>query len=179
MVAYVAFLRGIGPGDPRMTNEKLRGGFESLGFRNVRTLISSGNVLFESEETSPKKLETMIEKMLPIQLGFSKAVLVRSKAELEKFAAKNPFPDMTHSPKTSLNVTFLKRKTDTSWKFPYRGPNRNYTVLGMYDREVYSVIDTTGAKTVNLMAQLEKEFGKDITTRTWLTIQRVLKRFGD
>lgn len=178
MASYVAFLRGIGPGDPRMTNDKLRGAFENLGFTNVQTLISSGNVLFQSDEADIKKLETAIEKTLPEQLDFSKAVFVRSQAKLQELITKNPFPDMVHSPKTSLNVTFLKHKATTNWKFPRKGKHQNYTVLGMYDREVYSIIDTTSAKTVDLMAQLEKEFGKDITTRTWFTVQRVLKKFG-
>ena len=48
MIKYVALLRGIGPGNPNMRNDKLRSVFEKLGFSNVKTVISSGNVLFES-----------------------------------------------------------------------------------------------------------------------------------
>ena len=48
MTKYIAFLRGIGPGNPNMRNEKLRGAFEELGFKNVQSVISSGNVIFDS-----------------------------------------------------------------------------------------------------------------------------------
>ena len=42
---YVALLRGIGPSNPNMRNERLRELFQKLGFQNVQTVISSGNVL--------------------------------------------------------------------------------------------------------------------------------------
>lgn len=48
MTTYVALLRGILPLNPNMHNQKLRGVFEKLGFSNVHTVISSGNVIFET-----------------------------------------------------------------------------------------------------------------------------------
>ncbi|HLS26000.1 MAG TPA: hypothetical protein VK063_09020 [Beutenbergiaceae bacterium] len=36
--------------------------------------------------------------------------------------------------------------------------------------------DTTGARTPDTMRWLEQEFGNDITTRTWLTVARILRR---
>lgn len=174
MPAYVAFLRGIGPGNPNMRNEKLRELFEFFGFENVRTVISSGNVLFESPARSKRTLEARIEKALPEHLGFSSTTIIRSLDDLQKLVAQNPFPDMTHSPKTYLNVTFLKNPSSTTWQFPYQGKDKKYTVLGMYGDAICSVVDATSAKTPDLMLHLEKEFGKQITTRTWNTIQKVL-----
>jgi hypothetical protein len=46
----------------------------------------------------------------------------------------------------------------------------------MHGREVCSVVDLTGATTPDLMAWLEKRFGKAITTRTWKTVGRILNR---
>ncbi|MBA3630747.1 MAG: DUF1697 domain-containing protein [Actinobacteria bacterium] len=43
MKSYVALLRGIGPSNPNMRNDRLRAVFEDLGFSNVRAVISSGN----------------------------------------------------------------------------------------------------------------------------------------
>lgn len=65
MNKYAALLRGIGPSNPNMRNEKLRGVFENLGFQNVQTVISSGNVLFETRSNNIKELEAIIEKALP------------------------------------------------------------------------------------------------------------------
>ena len=79
MTEYVALLRGISPLNPNMRNEKLRGVFTRLGFKNVRTVITSGNVLFETEARNMRQLEASIEKALPQQLGFTSTVIIRSR----------------------------------------------------------------------------------------------------
>jgi len=175
MTKYVALLRGIAPTNPNMRNDKLRGVFEKLGFENVKTVISSGNVVFESSSRSARQLEETIERALTKQLGFTSTTIIRSKAQVQRLVAKNPFKGMDHSQKSNLNVTFLKKKTHTDIKFPYKVDNREYTLLGMYYGAVCSVIDLTSSKTPDLMLWLEKEFGREITTRTWKTVERILK----
>jgi uncharacterized protein (DUF1697 family) len=175
MTIYVALLRGIAPTNPNMRNDKLRGVFEKLGFGNVKTVISSGNVVFESPSRNVKKLEETIEKALPEQLGFTSTTIIRSKAQLQQLVDKNPFEGMDHSQKSSLNVTFLKKRTRPDIKFPYRVENRDYQLLGMYGGAICSVIDLTSSKTPDLMLWLEKKLGKEITTRSWKTVERILK----
>jgi len=175
MTKYVALLRGIAPTNPNMRNDKLRGVFEKLGFENVKTVISSGNVVFESSSRSARQLEETIERALPEQLGFTSTTIIRSKAQLQRLVYKNPFKGMDHSQKSSLNVTFLKKRTRSRMKFPYKVDDRDYKLLGMYEGAVCSVIDLTSSKTPDLMLWLEKEFGREITTRTWKTVERILK----
>ena len=178
MTRYVALLRGIAPLNPNMRNDKLRGVFEKLGFANVRTVISSGNVIFESPSRSVRKLEESIENALPKELGFKSTTIIRSQKQIQKLVDENPFKGMEHSQKSSLNVTFLKKRRKTDIKFPYKVDNRDYTLLGMYDGAICSVIDLTSAKTPDLMVWLEKQFGKEITTRTWKTVERIRKAMG-
>ncbi|HJS19131.1 MAG TPA: DUF1697 domain-containing protein [Anaerolineales bacterium] len=178
MTKYVALLRGIGPGIPNMRNDKLRGFFEDLGFTDVKTVISSGNVIFESPSRNVKELESTIEEALPRKLGFNSTTIIRSKQQLQRLFDNDPFKGMEHSQKSSLNVTFLKRKTKTDIKFPYEVENRAYTILGMYDNAICSVLDLTSPKTPDLFSWLEKKFGKAITTRTWKTVERILKVMG-
>src|SRR5215213_1387571 len=175
MTRYVALLRGIAPTNPNMRNEKLRSVFEKLGFENVKTVISSGNVIFESPARSIRKLEERIEKALPEELGFKSTTIIRSQEQIQKLADKDPFKGRQHSQTSSLNVTFLKKKKRTDIKFPYEIDNRDYELLGMYDGAICSVIDLTSAKTPDLMVWLEKKLGKEITTRTWKTVERILK----
>ena len=175
MTRYVALLRGIAPMNPNMRNDKLRGVFESLGFENVKTVISSGNVIFDSPSRSVKKLEESIETALPEQLGFTSTTIIRSQGQLQKLVDQDPFKGMEHSQTSSLNVTFLKKKKQSSIKFPYQVNDRDYTLLGMYGGAICSVIDLTSAKTPDLMVWLEKQFGKEITTRSWKTVERILK----
>jgi uncharacterized protein (DUF1697 family) len=179
MSKYVALLRGIGPTNPNMRNENLRRVFEGLGFGNVQTVISSGNVLFESQSRDVKVLEAMIEKALPEQLDFTSTTIIRSKEELQLLFDKNPFKDIRDTPQSKLNVTFLKNKPNTQVEFPYHPENKGYIVLGIHDSAVCSVVDLNRTKTPDLMRWLEKEFGPEITTRTWKTVGRILKKLDE
>src|SRR5688572_23653679 len=102
MAKYVALLRGIGPSNPNMRNEKLRGVFESLGFDHVQTVIPSGNVLFESKSKNVKALEASVEKTLPARLGFASTTIIRSREQLQKLAHTNPFKGVQDTPKSRL-----------------------------------------------------------------------------
>lgn len=173
---YAALLRGIGPTNPNMRNEKLREAFERLGFENVQTVISTGNVLFESPSRGAKRLEATIEEAIQQHLGFTSTTIVRSHQQLKRLIGENPFGRIEDTPTTRLNVTFLKERQESDLRFPYRAEQKGYSVIGMHGREVFSVVDLTGATTSDLMAWLEKQFGKAITTRTWKTVGRILKR---
>lgn len=114
MTTYVALIRGIGPGDPRKSNESLRGALEKLGFTNVTSVISSGNVIFQSKETNVNQLEDTIEAGWPRLLGFEATTIVRSEAQLQKIIDTDPFDGATHSNSSYLLVTFF-RKNDKAW----------------------------------------------------------------
>jgi uncharacterized protein (DUF1697 family) len=171
MPKYAALLRGIAPTNPNMRNEKLRSLFEELGFSSVKTVISSGNVLFESSEADEAKIEALIEDALPKKLGFTSTTIVRSLDDLKKLAGAKPFSGYEHGLKTSLNVTFLKHAQKNQEILEGRG----FIVISTSRREICSVIDMTAAKTPNFMAKAEKAFGKQITTRTWKTVERIIK----
>ena len=173
---YVALLRGIGPTNPNMRNEKLREVFQALGFQNVQTVISSGNVLFDSPSRGVKGLESTIEEAIQKQLGFTSTTIIRSHQQLRRLMDDKPFGRTKDVPTSRLNVTFLKQKQQTDLRFPYRVKEKGYSVLGMNGHEIFTAIDLSGATTPDVMAWLEKQFGKAITTRTWKTVGRILKR---
>jgi len=172
---YVALLRGIGPGNPNMRNDKLRGFFESLGFANVQSVISSGNIIFESKETDAKKLEARIETALPKQLGFTSTTIIRNQTQLERLVAQDYFKDLIHDPSSYLMVTFLKTPAKVM-KTPYRPAGKPYKFIAAGSTEICSVTDNTVLKTTDLMTWLEKEYGKQISSRTYKTVQRILSK---
>lgn len=173
MTKYIAFLRGINSGkNPTVKMEVLRKTFEDLGFENVRTILASGNVLFESS-IDENTLEQKIEKMLPEKIGFKSDVIVLTIDELHKLVLLNPFKTIKITPHTRPYVTFIKEEPKTNLKFPAKV--RSYTILGIFNGVVCSVVDLSDAKTSDLMKVLDKEFGKGITTRSWNTVERILK----
>ena len=62
MHRYVAFLRGVSPMNAKMAD--LKRCFESAGYANVRTVLASGNVVFDSAAKSDRILASAIERAM-------------------------------------------------------------------------------------------------------------------
>jgi uncharacterized protein (DUF1697 family) len=162
-----------------MTNDKLRSVFEALGYEDVRSVISSGNIIFTAPEQDTSNLEAKIQKALHDTLGIPGGTIIRSEKEMQDFVATKPFGKREHGAVSYLTVTFIKkRSTHPSFTLPYDS-GKGYTVLG-YDKKadaVCTAVDTTTGKTVNFMGWIETQCGRDITTRTWKTVERITQKF--
>ena len=92
ILPYAAFLRGINLGGKRSIKmAELRTAFAALGFTNVKTVLASGNVLFDTAETDAAVLCEAIEQHLKLEFGHKIFVLLRTVAELQCLVAANPF----------------------------------------------------------------------------------------
>jgi uncharacterized protein (DUF1697 family) len=64
--------------------------FRGLGFANVRTVLASGNVLFDSESPAAE-LKPQIERALGERFGYDAWIVLLDHAALERIAAAYPF----------------------------------------------------------------------------------------
>ena len=174
MAAYLALLRGIAPTNPKMRGAELKKVFESLGFDRVRTVIASGNVLFESPERSVRRLEERIEAALEEHLGAPCSTIVWTRRKIGELAKSDVFDRFDDSPTERCNVTFQKRPAK-GVATPDVGAGAE--IVAVRDGVIFSVIDSTAAKTPDLMRKIEQAYGKQTTTRTWKTIHRIDKAF--
>ena len=178
MTTYAAFLRGINVGGHRaMQMKPLARAFASLGFKDVRTLLASGNVLFNAPPASRVTLVRKIEEKLEEAFGSEISVILRSVEELQTLVDLDPFQRIRVTPRTRLFVTFLPEKPRTRLKIPYLSPDKSFRILRLTEGEACSVL-TLGpqwSRNLRQMDVLEKEFGKKITTRSWNTVARVLR----
>jgi uncharacterized protein (DUF1697 family) len=174
--AYAAFLRGINNlGQKPVKMDELKKAFESLGFKYVKTLLASGNVVFESPNSSTSVLTKTIEEKLKKKFGHEIVVLVRTIRELQRLAKMNPFNGIKMTPQTRLYVTFLSEKPKGDLKIPYQAPDKSLKLLRATGSEVFSVVTLSpNTGTTDLMGFLDKSFGRKITTRNWNTIRRIL-----
>lgn len=173
MTSYVALIRGIGPGDPRKSNESLRGVLEELGYGDVRSVISSGNVVFTSDETDADAIGDRIEAAWPELRGFTATTIVRSRTQLESLVARLPFGDLPHNQSSYQLVTFFKRPVTEAVAPPEEFA---VTSLGLVDGALCSISDPSRTKTPDAMKWMERTYGKEITSRTPLTLGRILKK---
>jgi uncharacterized protein (DUF1697 family) len=84
MTEYIAFLRGINVGGHGADNDgRSQDAFESCGFKDVKTIATSGNVAFSTTMTEAavvKKAEAALKK----SFGSDTPVHVRSREELRE-----------------------------------------------------------------------------------------------
>jgi uncharacterized protein (DUF1697 family) len=177
MTKFVALLRGINVGGNKlMKMDDLKKCFAALGFKNVKTILASGNVLFESTVDDENALAKKIGEKLKAELGHDVGIQIRSIEEIQKLADRDPFKKIKVTPDTKLYITFLPQKPTSKLKVPYTSPEKDFKILEVTDREICTAITISpGRATTEMMGILEKEFGKNITTRNWNTVGKILK----
>jgi uncharacterized protein (DUF1697 family) len=167
MPRYVAFLRGVSPLNAKMP--ALKACFESAGFTAVKTVLGSGNVVFDVRTASEAAIERRAEAAMQAALGRSFYTVVRRADVLAQLLASDPYAAFDVSPQAKRVVSFLRQPPTRQGMLPIELDGaRVLTVLG---REVFSAYEPSADGPV-FMTLIEKAFGKDITTRTWETVRK-------
>jgi uncharacterized protein (DUF1697 family) len=108
---YVALLRGINVGTAaRISMADLKRAFKSAGPRDVRTLLQSGNVVFDADEPpDPRALENAVHSVS----GVRAAVVVFGAERFREIAAANPLLPVIDDPSRGI-VHFLAGPVDAA-----------------------------------------------------------------
>jgi len=107
MSTQIALLRGINVGRAkRVAMADLRALVEGLGYKDVRTLLNSGNVVFTVPGAAKGDPASRIEEALETKLGLSSRVTVLTAAELDAIVAGNPLLDVADDPSRLLVAYF-------------------------------------------------------------------------
>ncbi len=143
--------------------------FESAGFTNVKTILSSGNVAFDASSAAETSLEQKAETALQDTLGRSFYTIVRSSAHLGKLLAQDPYANYSFPSEAKRVVSFLRNACPPKSPLPLVVDNAH--ILGILGREVFTAY-TPHPKGPVFMQLIEKAFGKNVTTRTWETVKK-------
>ncbi|MBV8250255.1 MAG: DUF1697 domain-containing protein [Comamonas sp.] len=171
MSRYVAFLRGVSPMNARMP--ELKHCFEAAGFSEVKTLLSSGNIVFNAQSTSLSSLERRAEQAMRSELGRSFDTFVRPVCYLQDLIDSAPFAEFGLAPSAKRIVTFLRSPMSPDVKLPIERDGAS--ILKAYATEVLSAYVPDPKQGPVFMRLLERSFGKDITTRTLDTVIKCAK----
>ncbi|HZX41134.1 MAG TPA: DUF1697 domain-containing protein [Myxococcaceae bacterium] len=170
MPRYAAFLRGVSPMNAKMP--ELKRAFEKAGFDEVRTLLSSGNVVFDARAASEGSLQRKAEQAMQEHLGRTFLTILRTVEELRDLLATDPFASHRLPAGSKQIVTFLREKPG---KVPARLPEEDGArILQVRAREVFTAYVRTPRGPV-FMSLIEQTFGKELTTRTWDTVRKVAR----
>ncbi|MFG6401419.1 DUF1697 domain-containing protein [Microbacterium sp. P04] len=93
MTEWVALLRGVNVGGITIRSAELRALADGLGFTEVRTVLASGNLLFQTDADVSERaaLKARIEAALRERFGYDAWILLPTRGELGQAAAGFPF----------------------------------------------------------------------------------------
>lgn len=175
-VQVVAFLRGINVGGAKkVPMSELIELYQGLGHRDCRTVLNSGNILFESEDVSLASLTSQLEIAFRDHFGFSSQHILRRLDDLKAMVASDPFANLAKDSSARLYVSFLPQPVESDLPLPFHSPKDGFSILACREGQVFTALTNPSAQTVKAMAFLEREFGKEITTRNWNTILKIVK----
>lgn len=167
MPRYVAFLRGVSPMNAKMP--ELKKCFEAEGFSEVRTLLSSGNVVFNARSSSIATLERRAEKAMQSELGRSFITIIRPAEFLQDLVQSEPFAKFGLPATAKRVITFLRSPAEAKLKLPIEQDGAS--ILAFTGSEALSAY-VPGPKGPVFMNLLERTFGTNITTRTLATVRK-------
>jgi uncharacterized protein (DUF1697 family) len=171
---YVAFLRGVSPMNAKMP--ALKKAFEAAGFREVTTVLSSGNVVFNARVASDLAIEKKAEGAMKEGLGRSFFTIVRSRDELRELLDSDPWERFGVAPEAKRVVSFFRKPPRPAPTLPIERDGAR--ILALRGRELFTAY-VPGPSGPVFMAMIEKMFGDEITTRTWGTVRKVARLPGE
>jgi uncharacterized protein (DUF1697 family) len=154
---YVTFLRGInGLIDNRISMDELKKIHLNFGCENIKTVLNSGNVIFEIDKKNKKDILILQEKISNEVSNFLKRkidILIIKYSVLEKIIVKKPFDNISEN--NHKYISFIYGKQNQS-------QNEFKEILPKI-----LAIDLVKSKkeTIKMMTALDKYYDKKVTTR--------------
>lgn len=174
MPVLVALIRGINVGGNRLIKmDALRKLCEALGFRDVKTHLQSGNVVFRASvrdtKAAAKRIGTEIEKTH----GFCPEVVVRTVEEMGDVIARNPFSDRPDLDPSKLLVIFLGKDPVAEIRAKLAEIETAPEEVHVAGGEVFIYFPEGQGKSKFKMVPIEKLCGPAWTGRNWNTVRAV------
>ena len=174
MTRYAAFLRGVNLGKRTVKSAELKLAFEALGYTNVKTLLASGNVLFDARPS--KSVQQKIETGLEEKFGFRIRVVLRSLDELRAMVAADPYGGVTESEAQKLHVLLFAEPIAPGVKIA--GVKGDFDVPRISEREVHLIAyrKPDGSYLASSLLDMDRKItkGQLVTARNWNTILKAI-----
>jgi uncharacterized protein (DUF1697 family) len=172
----IALLRAVNVGGVSVAMADLRAFFEKLGFESVRTLLQTGNVVFESRHKGD--LERFLEAEAAKRMKLDTDFLVRDPGEWNAILAANPFPKMATSDPGRLVVMPLKDAPSvagiSALRAAIRGPER----VEAGTRHLYLTYPDGQGRSKLTIRVIESKLGTRGTARNWNTARKIAELAG-
>ncbi len=173
MATHIALVRGINVGGNRLVSmDGLRAFVAGLGLNGARTLLQSGNLVFQSR-ARPAELERLLEAQSEKRLGLKTEFFVRTAEEWRTIIAENPFPREAKTDPGHLVVFLLKRAPEADRFSALTAAITGPELVQSSGRQAY-VVYPAGIGDSRLTASLlDRTLATRGTARNWNTVLKL------
>jgi len=180
MATHIALLRAVNVGGKNLVSmTALKAMFEELGFAGTRSLLHSGNLVFDAGRRKPDALEVVLEKETEACFDVRPDYFVRSAAEWSEIIAHNPFPREAKDDPGRLHVLTLKLTPSPAQVSALRAAIKGPETFSTWTRHAY-IYYPDGAGNSKLTPRLvETKLETRATARNWNTTLRLEALAGD
>ena len=169
---HVVLIRGINIGRAkRVAMADLRTMLEGLGYRDVRTLLNSGNLVLTSDQQEPERIAAQVEQAMLNQLGISARAISLTRAAFTTVVEENRLPPVAADP-TRLIVAFCRDTDRLTLLKPLRRQAWGTNALAIGGTAAY-VWCAKGILASELLATVVRTLGETTTTRNWATVTKI------
>jgi len=176
MAVIICMLRGVNlAGKRKIKMDTLRALYESLGLRDAKTLLQSGNVVFKTERKDLVVLTKKIESAIERKFGFHSDVVLRTSSELRDVIARNPFAKRAGVDASRFLVSFLVSYPGAEAREKVLRIKADPEELRIEGREVYIYFPNGMARPKLSMALVERTLKTSWTGRNWNTVRKLLE----
>ncbi|MXN90553.1 DUF1697 domain-containing protein [Flavobacterium sp. Sd200] len=178
MPVYLALFRGINvSGHNIIKMDALKKLMHAEGYKNVETYIQSGNVVFESEETSKPKIAKDLEMLMYKEYGHNVGIFVFEEAEVAKAIANNPYTSAEPEPSgiKKFHVAFLTGEPTVQGMDQMKKYNRSDDEFKTIGAVLYLKLAQSAADSKLTNAFIESKLGLKSTVRNWNTTLKMLE----
>ena len=175
MPQFVAFIRAINvAGHAAVSMTALREAFEAAGCLNVRTVIQSGNVLFDLRDRAVAPVLKKFTTRLRTVLGSEPEIVIRAMSDIGGLVQEAPFTDRHAAGAAKLYVTFLSKPPRRAPALPLISTKEAVEAIAMTDREVFIVSRRKKNGFFGFPnAFVEQALGVSATSRNWSTVKKI------
>jgi uncharacterized protein (DUF1697 family) len=140
---------------------------------NARTLLVSGNLVFESRLGSGEKLERLLEQASTKHLGVTTDYFVRSASEWQAIIDANPFPAEAKSDPGRLVMMCLREAPDAAAVKALQAAIKGRETVRAKGKQAYFVYPDGQGTSKLTIAMIEKHLGTRGTARNWNTVLKL------
>ena len=174
MATYVALLRAVNVGGRNPIGmSDLRELAARLKLDAPRTLLQSGNLVFESATRSATDLERLLESEAAVRLGLRTDFMVRSAADWRAIIERNPFPREAKNDPGHLLVMLFKQAPKPGDVKVLRAAIAGREVVEVVGANAYLVYPDGIGRSRLTTALIEKALGTRGTGRNWNTVVKL------